>query len=54
MFPDPSPVTECVGACFVAAGAVQKGLQNRALFLEDVTKTFGNTLRDVWAIKHSL
>lgn len=54
VFPDPSPVTECVGACFVAAGAVQKGIQNRALFLEDVTKTFGNTLRDVWAIKHSL
>jgi hypothetical protein len=54
IFPEPTPISECVGACFVAAGAVQKGIQNRAIFLEDVTKTFKNTLKDVWTIKHSL
>jgi hypothetical protein len=54
VFPDPSPVTECVGACFVAVGAVQKGIQSRAVFLEDVTKTFKNTVKDVLAIKDSL
>jgi hypothetical protein len=54
VFPEPSPITECVGACLVAAGAVQKGIQNRALFLEDVTKTFRNAVKDVWAIKQSL
>jgi hypothetical protein len=54
MFPEPTPVSACVGACFVAAGTVQKGIQNRALFLEDVTKTFKNTLKDVWAIQNSL
>jgi hypothetical protein len=54
MFPEPTPISETVGACFVAAGAVQTGIRNRAIFLEDVTKTFKNTLKDVWAIKHSL
>jgi hypothetical protein len=54
MFPEPTSISDCLGACFVAAGAVQKGIQNRALFLEDVTKTFRNTLKDVWATKDSL
>ncbi len=54
LFPEPTPISETVGACFVAAGAVQKGIQNRALFLEDVTKTFKSTLKDVIATKHSL
>lgn len=54
VFPEPTSISDCLGACFVAAGAVQKGVQNRALFLEDVTKTFRNTLKDVWATKDSL
>ena len=54
VFPEPTSISDCLGACFVAAGAVQKGIQNRALFLEDVTKTFRNTLKDVWATKDSL
>jgi hypothetical protein len=54
MFPEPTPITECLGACFVAAGAVQKGIQNRAIFLEDVPRTFRNTLKDVWATKNYL
>jgi hypothetical protein len=54
VFPEPTSISDCVGACFVAAGAVQKGIQNRAIFLEDVTKTFKNTLKDVWTVKHSL
>jgi hypothetical protein len=54
MFPEPTPISPTVGACFVAAGAVQKGIQNRAIYLEDITKTFKNTLKDVWTIKRSL
>jgi hypothetical protein len=54
MLPEPTPISPAVGACFVAAGAVKKGIQNRAIFLEDVTKTFKNTLKDVWIIKNSL
>ena len=54
VFPEPTPISETVGACFVAAGAVQKGIQSRSLYVEDITKTFKNTLKDVWATKHSL
>jgi hypothetical protein len=47
VFPEPTPISETIGACFIAAGAVQKGIQNRAIYLEDITKTFKNTLKDV-------
>jgi hypothetical protein len=54
VFPEPTPISEVVGACFIAAGAVQKGIQNRSLFLEDVTKTFKSTLKEVAATKDFL
>jgi hypothetical protein len=46
-FPEPTPISETIGACFIAAGAVQKGIKSRAIYLEDITKTFKNTMRDV-------
>ncbi|MBT0160060.1 hypothetical protein G4O51_08750 [Candidatus Bathyarchaeota archaeon A05DMB-2] len=54
MFPEPTPISETIGACFVAAGAVQKGIQNRAIFIEDIKKTFQSTLKEVYAAKHNL
>ena len=54
MIPEPTPVSPAVGACLVAAGAVQKGIQNRSIYLEDVTKTFKNTLKDVLETSNSL
>jgi len=54
VFPEPTPISETIGSCFVAAGVVQKGIRNRAIFLEDIAKTFKNTLKDVWAVKDSL
>jgi hypothetical protein len=47
VFPEPTPISETIGACFIAAGAVQKGIKSRAIYLEDITKTFKNTLKDV-------
>ena len=47
VFPEPTPISETLGACFIAAGAVQKGIQNRSIYLEDITKTFKNTFKDV-------
>jgi hypothetical protein len=47
VFPEPTPISETIGACFVAAGAVQKGIQSRAIYLEDITKTFKKTLKNV-------
>jgi hypothetical protein len=47
VFPEPTPISETIGACFIAAGAVQKGIKSRAIYLENITKTFKNTLQDV-------
>jgi len=47
VFPEPTPISETIGACFIAAGAVQKGIQSRSIYLEDITKTFKSTLHDV-------
>jgi hypothetical protein len=52
VFPEPTPVTEMVGACLVAAGAVQQGIRNRMLFVEDVPKAYAKTLKDVFTISH--
>jgi hypothetical protein len=54
VFPEPTPISETIGACFIAAGAVQKGIQNRAFYLEDIAKTFKSTLRDVLETSQSL
>jgi len=54
LFPDPSPATEIIGGCLVAAGAVQKAIRNRALFAEDVKKTFQSTLKEISATQSSL
>ena len=54
VFPEPTPISETIGACFIAAAAVQKGIQSRAIYLEDITKTFKNTLKDVLETSQSL
>jgi hypothetical protein len=54
VFPEPTPISETIGACFIAAGAVQKGIQSRTIYLEDITKTFKNTLKDVLETSQNL
>jgi hypothetical protein len=54
MLPEPTPISETIGACFVAAGAVQKRIQSRAIYFEDITKTFKNTLKDVLETNNSM
>jgi hypothetical protein len=54
MFPDPSPVGEIIGAGFIAAGLVQKGIQKQNIYLGDIRKTFENTMRDVHSTKQSM
>jgi hypothetical protein len=54
MFPDPSPVGEIIGAGFIAAGLVQKGIQKRTLYIGDLKKTFESTLRELNSTQSSL
>jgi hypothetical protein len=51
VFPEPTPISETVGACFVAAGMIQKAVRNRSIYVEDIGKTFQNTMKEVLAIK---
>ena len=47
VFPEPTPISETVGACFVAAGAIQKGVRSRATYIEDVDKTFQDVFKEM-------
>jgi len=52
VFPEPTPISETVGACLIAAGAVQQGIRNRTLFVEDVPKVYAKAFRDVFSVSH--
>ena len=54
MLPEPTPVTPTIGACFIAAGAIQKGIQSRSIYIEDITKTLQITLKEIVASKYNL
>jgi hypothetical protein len=49
-FPEPTPVSETVGACLIAAGAVQQGIRSRTLYIDDVPKICAKALRDICTI----
>jgi len=54
VFPEPTPISETIGTCLVAAGAVQEGIRRRAIYVDDVYKTFKDTLKEMRTIKHTL
>ncbi len=54
VLPEPTPVSPTIGACFLAAGAVQKGIKNQSLYMEDVAKTFKNSLKEIISTKYNL
>ena len=51
MFPDPSPVGEIIGAGFLVAGAIQKGIQNRAVYVGDINKNLQSTIKELNALQ---
>ena len=54
MFPDPSPVGEIIGAGFLIAGAVQKGIQKRTLYVGDLKKNLDSALKELNSTKYNL
>jgi hypothetical protein len=48
--PEPTPVSETVGACLIATGAVQQAIRKRTLFIEDVPKVYAKAIRDIITI----
>jgi hypothetical protein len=53
-FPEPTPVSEIVGAGCVAAGAVQKGIRNRAAFADDIGKEFKKAFKELSLAKDKI
>lgn len=47
VFPEPTPISETIGSVLVATGAVQQGIKQRSLFVDDIYKTFQSTLKEI-------
>jgi hypothetical protein len=54
VFPEPTPISETVGSFLVAAGTVQAEIRKRRLYVDDIYKTFQNTLKEMHNIKHNV
>jgi hypothetical protein len=51
VFPEPTPVCEIVGAGFVAAGVIQKGIKSRAIYMEDIPKNLKKTFKEINSLR---
>ncbi len=54
VFPEPTAVSDILGTGLIAAGTIQKGIQSRSIFMEDIGKTFQSTLKEVINTKYNL
>ena len=54
VLPEPTPMTPTIGACFIAAGLVQKGIQNQSIFIGDIKKTLETMLREISSTRQNL
>jgi hypothetical protein len=51
VFPEPTPISETIGAFLVAAGTVQQRIRSRAIYVDDVPKVFQKTLEEIRNLK---
>ena len=51
-FPEPTPISETVGAAFLVAGLVQNRRKKATLHVEDVYKTFQDVNKDILKIRN--
>ena len=52
-FPDPT-ISDILGAALVAAGAVQMGIRHHTIYVENVYKSFKDTLKEMRTLKDSI
>ena len=50
-FPEPTPISETLGAAVLAAGLVQNRIKKSTLHVEDVYKTFQDMNKDILKIR---
>ena len=53
-FPEPTPISETLGAIVLAAGIIQAKRKKSTLHVEDIYDTFQGVLRDLQTIKQGL
>jgi len=49
--PEPTPISETIGAAVLVAGLIQNRVKNSALYVEDVYKTFQDVNKDILKIR---
>lgn len=50
-FPEPTPISETIGAAVLIAGLVQNRIKNSTLHVEDIYKTFQDVNNDILKIR---
>ena len=53
-FPEPTPLSEMIGASILSAGLIKQKMINNSLHIEDVYKTFQTVFKNLKEIQHSL
>ena len=51
-FPEPTPISETMGAAVLVAGLIQNRVKKSTLHVEDVYKTFQDVNNDILKIRH--
>ena len=51
-FPEPTPISETVGAAVLVAGLIQNRIKKSTMHVEDVYKTFQDVNNDILKIRH--
>ncbi len=54
LVPEPTGVSDVVGAAVLSAGLIQAKMRKSALHIEDIYSTFPKVMRDIKAIKQGL
>lgn len=52
-FPDPT-ISDILGSMLVAAGAIQMGIRNRSIYVEDLYKEFKNIFKEMKTFKEHI
>jgi hypothetical protein len=54
VFPEPTPISETLGAAVLATGLIHNKVKQSNLHIDDVYSTFQEVIRDLQTIKHGL
>lgn len=52
-FPEPTSVSDIMGVFLVAAGMVQQGIRNHAIYVDDIPKAFHKTFKEIQNLRYN-